>query len=440
MDFNLLKKKAKEEGITDIELTQYKETGNSISTFNDEVSENNVYSENEMFIRAVYNSQITSIYTEKDDDEEIEYIIKALKQNALVTESKEPYFIYEGDNEYPQIIEESNDFDKYSQADLINICLDLNNFLKSKSELLASTKVEIRTLNYTKSIKNTKGLDVSSSSAKAYIIVSVVVRNDNDSQNGFYVKNLANIKDINKDEIYEKCLARTVASLGATSIKSDSYPVVFETRAAASLMSCFVSMFSGNSVVKKMSLLIGKENTKVFGENITIVDDPFKAESFNKYAFDDEGVSAKQTTIVESGVLKSFLHNLKTAKMLNTVSTGNGFKDSNGNVGVSPTNICFETSNKSFDEMISKIKNGVLITKMMGQHAGVNVESGSFNLQSAGFMIENGKVTKPVTLIIVSGNIVDVLNNVVDIANDFEMNGNIGIGSMYVKSLAISGK
>lgn len=440
MDFNLLKKKAIEEGITDIEITQYKETGNSVSTFNDEVAENNVTSENEMFIRAVYNNHITSLYTENDNDDEIDFIINALKQNAMVTESKEPYFIYEGDKVYPQIKEESNDFDKYSQSDLIDICLDIDKYLKSKSKLLATTEVEIATTKSSKSIKNTKGLDVFSSSAKAIIFVSVVVRNDNESKNGFYVKNLANIKDINKEEIYEKCLLRAIASLGATSIKSDSYPVVFEARAAASLMSCFTSMFSGNSVVKKMSLLIGKENTKVFGDNITVVDDPFKAESFSKFAFDDEGVSAKQTIVVENGVLKSYLNNLKTAKMLNTLSTGNGFKDQNGNIVVSPTNLCFKTSNKSFDEMISNIKNGVLITNMMGQHAGVNAESGSFNLQAAGFMIENGKVSKPVTLIIVSGNIVDVLNNVVDISNDFDIFGKVGIGSMYVKSLAISGK
>ena len=89
--------------------------------------------------------------------------------------------------------------------------------------------------------------------------------------------------------------------------------------------------------------------------------------------------------------------------------------------------------------MIKDIKEGVFITSMMGQHAGVNPVSGAFNLQSSGFMIEDGKITKPVTLIIVSGNIVDVLNNVNCISYDFKNFGRIGTGSAFINSLAISG-
>ena len=113
--------------------------------------------------------------------------------------------------------------------------------------------------------------------------------------------------------------------------------------------------------------------------------------------------------------------------------------NSSGEIGVAPTNLCFKASNNTFDEMIKDIKEGVFITDLMGTHAGVNPVSGAFNLQSSGFMIENGKITKPITLIIVSGNIIDVLNDVKCISNDFEVNGRVGTGSCYIGSMQVSG-
>jgi len=77
---------------------------------------------------------------------------------------------------------------------------------------------------------------------------------------------------------------------------------------------------------------------------------------------------------------------------------------------------------------------------MMGQHAGVNAVSGAFNLQASGYRIENGKIAAPVTLIVVSGNILDVMNNVTEIASDFEVSGPIACGSVRIASLSVSGK
>lgn len=439
MDFNKLKKEALASGIKEIEVYQVKGDGALVSTFNTEVDDNSCHFTDELYIRGVYNKHITSLYLEHDDDSEIESVINTLKSNASVTESNDPYFIYEGDKNYPVIPDNKNDSDEFSQADRIKICQDIEAFLKAKSSYITNTEASIETEAKTISIQNTSGLNVSRKSSDLTLYVSTVVTKDNDVKNGHYFEHLNSLKDIDYNLIYERALKRPLDSIGAKSIKSGHYPVVFENNAFASLVSCFWSMFSGDEVVKKLSLLDGKLGQKVFGDNIVIEDLPLCETSFNKFTFDDEGVSAKNTTVVENGVLKSYLHNLSTAKMLNTTSTGNGFKTGSGNVSVAPTNLCIKCSDTSFDDMIKDIKEGVFITSMMGQHAGVNPVSGAFNLQSSGFMIEDGKITKPVTLIIVSGNIVDVLNNVNFISSDFKNFGRIGTGSAFINSLAISG-
>ncbi len=440
MDFKKLESACKASGITEVEIHQIKESGTSVSTFNKEVDANEAFFKNEMFIRGVYNNHITSIYVERDTDDEIDAIVKALVANASVTESKDPYYIYEGDSEYPEIASRENDYDKYNQGDFISICNKIEDFLREKSELITNTSAAIEVGKKEVSIVNSNNLNVSRKNEYGYLSLSIVVAKDGKSLNNYYGKYIDKFSDIDYNDIEEKLVNRTIASLGASSIESGSYPVVFEAPMAASLISCFMSMFYADNVTKKLSLLCDKVDTKVFGDNITFIDDPFCKESFNQLSFDDEGVSTSQTKLVDCGVLKSYLNSLSTAKMLNSKPTGNGFKNNPGKVCVGPTNLCLTSGEKSFNEMIATIEEGVLITKLMGQHAGVNPVSGSFNLQSSGFLIKNGKIDRPLTLIIVSGNIMDLLNNVVEISSDFDVYGRVGTGSIFVKNLAISGK
>ena len=440
MDFKALELACKAKNITEVEIYRKVVEGVSISTFNGVVDNNQIYETNEMYVRGVYNGHIVSLYVEKDTEDEIDFIVEKIIANANVTESTDPYFIYGGSKEYPVLPKEENDYDKYSQADKIALCQKIEAFLKEKCEYVQTTQAGIDVETETISIENSNGLNVSRSGMGAGIFVGAVIRKDGDVKQGHSFQLLNKLADFDYDKLVKDTIERPLSSIGAKSVPSGQYPVVFENEAAASLISCFLSMFSADAVIKKMSLLAGKVDQKVFGDNIDFVDDPHHAKANSKYPFDDEGVAAFPKTVVENGVLKTYLHNLSTAKMLGAESTGNGFKDANGKVSVGPTNIYLSGSDKSFDDMISSIDNGILITNMMGQHAGVNPVSGSFNLQSSGYKIEGGKVTDPVTLIIVSGNIVDVLNNVVEVSNDFKFSRKVGCGSVYVKSLSVSGK
>ena len=134
-------------------------------------------------------------------------------------------------------------------------------------------------------------------------------------------------------------------------------------------------------------------------------------------------------------MFKTFLHNLKTAKAFNTVSTGNAV----GN-GVGGINFYIEAGDTSKDEMIASIKEGMLITDLQGLHASLNPVSGDFSAQASGFYIENGKITKPVTLVVVSSNFLKMLNNVSKIGDDLEISySGFGAPSILFKNIAISG-
>ena len=80
------------------------------------------------------------------------------------------------------------------------------------------------------------------------------------------------------------------------------------------------------------------------------------------------------------------------------------------------------------------------MTGFDGLHAGVNPISGDFSLKSVGYLIENGAIVRPVTLIVVSGNFLTLMNEVEEIANDLKLDYSaIGAPSIKFKGLSVSG-
>jgi len=440
MNFAKLESACRAAGITEVEIYRVQISGASVSTFNGEIDKNIVYNRDEMYIRGVFGGRIAALCAERDDEVEIDWIVRRLKENAGVIESKDPYFIYGGSASYPTLPEEEDDYDSYTQADKIAVCRRMEDYLRAQCSFVTTTRASVEVETETVSIENSAGLSVSRTGRDAGIAASAVIKKDDDVKQGYYFDHVKKLGDIDFAKLQKFAVDRPLSAIGAGSMASGRYPVVFENRMFASLLGCFKSMFSGDAVVKKLSLLGDKLGQKVFGDNITITDNPLLDESPAKYTFDDEGVAAADTTVIDNGVLKTFLHNLKTAKMLNAASTGNGFKEASGGVGVRPTNLCLRGGGRSFDEMISGIADGVFITSMMGQHAGVNAVSGAFNLQASGYRIRGGKIAEPVTLIVVSGNILDVMNHVTEIAADSEVSYGIACGSVMIDSLSVSGQ
>ena len=141
-------------------------------------------------------------------------------------------------------------------------------------------------------------------------------------------------------------------------------------------------------------------------------------------------------------MFKTFLHNLKTAKMMNTVTTGNGYKAGvSSGVGVRPSNFYVVPGQKSLDDLFTECGNGFYLTDVQGLHAGINVISGDFSLQAQGFEIVDGKLGKPVNLVVASGNFKKLFNEVLSLGNDLVFKtGSIGAPSILVSELSISGK
>jgi len=286
------------------------------------------------------------------------------------------------------------------------------------------------------SIQNSKGLNLTKKVNNSVLGVFVLASDGKDQRTTYEYKLSNDYNDFNLEEMAINGAKQACDQLGATPVDSGEYEILLKNAASASLLHPHVSMFSGEAVQKDLSLLKDKVGEVVGSELITLVDDPFRTKSARSGAFDDEGVATKYKELIKEGKLTGFLHNLKTAKKGNTESTGSGFL-----TGISTTNFYFVEGNTEYEEAVKSMKKGLIITDLAGTHAGCSAISGDFSLQASGFLVEDGKIVRPVALITVAGNYLQLLKDVTHVCNDLYFNfGFVGSPSLKIKSLQVSGK
>ena len=436
--------RAKEFGFQDVEIVENISEEVTINLFNGIIDKNFSGSSKDYVLKGLLNGQMALTRFQKNDCEltskEIDAIINKLRDNALAMNAKDESFIFEGSKSYPEIKKEENDIASVLPKQKIKLLKQLEKECFARDERIELLPyLEYMEEKSSTHIVNSKGLDIT----KEYEFCGVVVeavggasKEDPNKQIGFEVSVKKNFKEINTKEVAKKVTKKTVDMIGASPVESGVYPVIFEKEAMQSILMGFFSMFSGESVLRHLSALEGKVGEKIMSDKITLIDDPLKEDALFQEPFDAEGVATATKDVVKDGVLKTYLHNLKTAKALGCEPTGNA---SNG--GVKPINFYLKPGELELKQMMKKMKRGLLITEMEGLHAGLNPISGDFSAQSKGFLIENGKISRPVTLIVVSGNFLKMMNEVEAVGSDLEITyQGIGAPSVWFTGLPISGK
>jgi PmbA protein len=440
MNYQELIKRSIALGFSDLEVYEDTSSNLSVAIFNGVVDKNEISDVSQVAIRAIYNGKMAYLDLE-NKDEDIDFVLNILKNNADSLTTEEEFLIYEGSENYPVVKHIENDFANYTNLDHIELIKKLEAKVKAADPRI----VFVPYCNYEESksvvrIINSKGLDISKCNEYCAVVVQAVARENEDSQSGFEVSVKLKYDNLDIDKICDDVVKKAVSMLNAKPVPSKVYPTIIDSEAMTDLFSSFQSVFSGEAAIKKITPLLGKENTQIMSELISIVDNPLKEDAIVIQPFDDEGVACYQKEIVKGGEFVTFLHNLKTARYFKTTSTGNGFK-AGATIGVRGANLYIAPGTVSKEEMIKGIEEGLLLTSLEGLHAGVNPISGDFSLKASGFLIKNGNISRAITLIVASGNFFKLMNEVDTVGNDLEL-GYRGIGSPSIKfkGLSISGE
>lgn len=390
--------------------------------------------------RGMVDGKMGYSYSESMEDEDIDFLINEVIENASCIESLDKQFIYGEKANYTDTI-------TYSSA-IENLDTDLvKDFLIKMEEYALSIDERVKKVNFCsfamgsgeKIIKNSKGLELHSKENICYTYISVIAEENGIVKTGSHFQLGRDFSKFDYKELSEVAVKRALNKFGTITLTEVPKTCVIENLAFSSLLGAMSNIFSAEAVQKNISKLKGKLNEAVASSIVTLVDDPFLKDGLANSSFDDEGVPTLYKEIIQDGILKTYLYNLKTAYKDGVSSTGNGVKGSyKGTVGISSFNLYIKPSDKSFDKMIENIKEGIFITDFAGLHSGLNTISGDFSLAGEGFYIKDGKIDRPLNQIIISGNFFELLKNIKDIANDIKFSfSSVGSPSIVVEGLKV---
>jgi PmbA protein len=230
------------------------------------------------------------------------------------------------------------------------------------------------------------------------------------------------------ENIAREAAERTLRKKGAVKPKTQKVPVIFENTVARSFLSYVAQAISGRNLYTKQSYLIDKLDRKIAGENITVIDDPLIPGQLGSRPFDAEGVMVHRKTVIEKGVLRSYLLDTYSGKKLAMKNTGNAG---------GPGNFYMEPGSYTLEQLIASIDTGVLITSLAG--FGAVIHNGDFSQGAQGFWIEKGKIAYPVNEFTIASTFPEILGNIEMIGNDPLRSGSIQAPSFKIKEMTISG-
>ena len=448
MDFNAFKETVIAEcaalGLTEYEL--YYQVGSSISvdTFQHSINEFSASQSGGVCFRCIVGGKMGYASTEDLSEAAARAVVRTAADNASVLEAEEQVFLGEGGQEYEPLNVKTYDLPTTEEL-IATVLATQEKIYAADPAVIDGCQTQGISERSEVAIFNSKGLDLHWQGQAAGLIAVGVVSDGREMSNDYQIK-LGKLDEIDTDALTAKAVAGAKIKLGGDVAPTGQYPVVFDPEAMTSLLQVFSSCFSSEAAQKGLSRLAGMEGEVIASPIVTLVDDPFHPENPEPINFDAEGSPTHCKKVIENGTLNTLLYNLKTAAVAGKHTTGNASKAGyDAAVGIRPFTMYLANGDLTVDELLAKAEGGVLITELNGLHAGANPISGDFSLQSAGFMIRDGKKADYVKSFTVAGNFYDLLKNITALANDCHLPMAMGMTafgspSVLVEGLSIAGK
>lgn len=375
-------------------------------------------------VKAIINNKCVTVACENlgNADE----IIDELEKSSVILDNDDKDFLAKSNLVYEDREDLSLNYDEIRE-DL----LDLNNYRKKYKNIfnidsiLESSYKNVEIINtLDANLKDENGFN------SIYISVSIKENDKISEASDYYLFKKYDKKDM--IDFFEKLLDDAIKRLNEISIKSDKYKVIINNNSMYLILKTFKDMFMAKNINKGVSLLANSFEKEIFSPLINIIEEPESKEFFGRKLFDSEGNKCINKSLIKNGKFVNKLYDNKEALKENLISTGNAD-------GVS--NMYLVPGNNSFNDLIKKMSNGVIVTDLSGMHSGVNTITGDMSLDAKGYLVENGVITKPLKAILLSANLFEILNNVKLIGNDLRFwSTNVGSPSILCDNIMIVGE
>ena len=234
--------------------------------------------------------------------------------------------------------------------------------------------------------------------------------------------------EIRADHFAREAVRMALVNLSAVAAPAGSMPVVLGAGWPGVLLHEAVGHgLEGDFNRRGASVFSGKIGQQVTSSLCTIVDDGTIGDRRGPLAIDDEGVPGQYNVLIENGILKGYMQDKLNARLMGVDPTGNGRRESYAHLPMPRmTNTYMLAGETSPEEIIASVKNGLYAPNFGGGQ--VDITSGKFVFStSEAYLIENGKITKPVKGATLIGSGIEAMQQVSMVGNDLKLDKGVGV-------------
>ena len=289
-------------------------------------------------------------------------------------------------------------------------------------------------------IATTLGVRASYRESFCGAMTSAVATQNGERQIGYHGEGTRRLADLDPASIGARAAQRAIEKLGAKPFPTQKLPIVLDPWMAMSLLGAISPLFSADNVLKGRSLFAGKVGERVANERVTIVDDARRKGGLRSAPFDGEGVATTTRTLIEQGVLRGYLVNLKTSRKLSTAPTGNARRGSYASPSrIGPSNFYIEAGTDDPAATVRGLDRALAVTSLLNLHT-IDPVSGEFSLGATGTYLEKGAPLHPVQGITIAGNLTHLLSSISAVGTDLTFgSGGIGSPTLVIAELSVGG-
>lgn len=388
-------------------------------------------SENGLVINIFVDGRYGSFSTNRLDKAELERFIKGgIESTRFLAEDKfrtlpDASLYYKGGGEPLALIDPV--FDSIQPDDKVALAMKVCEEIYKKDSRIISSNGSYGDEKSFKYMVASNGFEGESSNSSFSLVGNVSIKGDGDARPESYWYDSSIYYDVlQKDGIGVKAIERVLRKLGQQKITSGKYSMVVDNMNSSRLLSPVIGALYGSAIQQKNSFLLDKQDQLVLGENITFKDEPHLTKAEGARYFDNEGVATTPRPIFEKGILKTYFidtYNANKMELKPTIS--------------SPSILTMENGTKNVDGLVASLEKGILVTGFNGGNC--NSTTGDFSYGIEGFLIENGKITQPISEMNVTGNMITLWNNLAEAGNDIRKSSSWRIPSLLFTDVDFSG-
>jgi len=422
---------AVQNGAQEARVSIYNNNSSQIDVRDEKIDKLQESNQNSMQINLFVDKRYSSISTNRltDKEELAKFIEDAIAGARYLAEDEfrtlpDPALYYQGGG--PDLKTFDQKFTSLDPQQKVEDAFALEKEIKGSDERITSISASYYDGMASSVMVASNGFEGDTQNTYYGLYASVSVSDGDARPQGGWSESAIFSEELIRDGLGKKALKRAVDRLGQEKIESGKMPMIVENKLAGRAIQPLIAVLNGSSIQQKRSFLAESMGKKVGSDLLTLVDDPFIVSGRGSRLFDNEGLATRKRTVFDKGVLKTFFIDTYYGKKL----------DMEANSG-STTNLVLQPGEKDLEGLLADIDRGILVTGFNGGNN--NPVTGDYSYGIEGFLVEKGQLVKPVAEMNITGNFLNLFQNLVAVGSDVDKSRSWRMPSLVFDQVDFSG-